>query len=218
VIAERHHFSNRQELADGLAHAVSAALSRMISEKGRAVLAVSGGTTPALFFESLSQGGISWNKVTITLIDERQVGEDSPRSNARLVKQALLRNNAAKAKFVPLFQNTAAAARLHLDVVVLGMGEDGHTASFFPGGDNLAKAINPAGDCALFTMEAPGAGEPRLTYALPKLIAASRLFLHIEGEKKRDVLEKALAEHDQMAMPIRAVLQSSTPLHLYWCP
>jgi len=217
VIAERHHFTNRQELAEGLAMAVAAALSRVISEKGRAVLAVSGGTTPALFLDCLSQISISWNKVTVTLVDERQVDEESSRSNARLVKQALFMGNAAKAKFVPLFQNTAAAAKLSLDVVVLGMGEDGHTASFFPGGDNLAKAIDPQSDCALFTMEAPGAGEPRLTYALPKLIAASRLFLHIEGEKKRQVLEEALAGHDQMAMPIRAVLQSPTPLHLYWC-
>jgi 6-phosphogluconolactonase len=101
---------------------------------------------------------------------------------------------------------------------VLGMGEDGHTASFFPGGDNLAKALDPKGDCALFTMEAPAAGEPRLTYALPKLIAASRLFLHIEGEKKQQVLEKALTDHSSLAMPIHAVLQSPAPLHLYWCP
>lgn len=218
MIAERHHFTNRQELAEGLASAVAAALSRVISEKGKAVLAVSGGTTPALFFDCLSQTDISWEKVTVTLVDERQVGEDSPRSNARLVKQALLRSNATKAKFVPLFQNTAAAAKLHLDAVVLGMGEDGHTASFFPGGDNLVKAINPTSDCALFTMEAPGAGEPRLTYALPKLVAATRLFLHIEGERKRDVLEKALAGDDALAMPIRAVLQSPAKLHLYWCP
>ena len=217
MIAERHHFANRQELAEGLASAVAAALSRIISEKGRAVLAVSGGTTPIRFFDCLSQTSISWNKVTVTLVDERQVSEDSSRSNARLVKQMLLKANASQAKFVPLFQNTAAAAKLHLDVVVLGMGEDGHTASFFPGGDNLAKAIDLQSDCALFTMEAPGAGELRLTYALPKLIAASRLFLHIEGEKKRQVLEEALAGHDQMAMPIRAVLQSPTPLHLYWC-
>jgi 6-phosphogluconolactonase len=218
VIAERHHFTNRRELAEGLALAVVAALSRVISDKGHAVLAVSGGTTPALFFDCLSHREITWNKVTVTLVDERQVGEDSPRSNARLVKQMLQRNYASQSKFVPLFQNTAAAAKLHLDVVVLGMGEDGHTASFFPGGDNLAKALDLEGDCALFTMEAPAAGEPRLTYALPKLIAASRLFLHIEGEKKLHVLEKALADNDQMAMPIRAVLQSSTPLHFYWCP
>lgn len=218
MIAERHYFANRQELAEGLALALSAALSRVISEKGKAVLAVSGGTTPALFFEHLSEADFSWDKVTVTLVDERQAGEDNPRSNARLVKQALLRNKAAKARFVPLFRNSAAASRLNLDAVVLGMGEDGHTASFFPGGDNLAKALNPEGDCALFTMQAPEAGEPRLTYALPKLVAAARLFLHIEGEKKRQVLDKALAGHDEMVMPIRAVLHSPALLRLYWCP
>jgi 6-phosphogluconolactonase len=218
VIAERHHFTNRQELAEGLASAVAAALSKVTSGKGHAVLAVSGGTTPALFFDCLSRREITWSKMTVTLVDERQVGDDSPRSNARLVKQMLLKNNASQAIFVPLFQNTAAASKLDLDVVVLGMGEDGHTASFFPGGDNLAKAIDPEGDCALFTMEAPGAGEPRLTYALPKLIAASRLFLHIEGEKKRRVLEKALTDQNSLAMPIHAVLQSPSSLLLYWCP
>lgn len=218
MIAERHHFANRHGLARQLATAVAAGLSRMVSEKGAAVLAVSGGTTPVVFFERLSEADISWDRVTMTLVDERQVGEDNPRSNARLVKQALLANKAAKARFVPLFRNTAAASRLNLDVVVLGMGEDGHTASFFPGGDNLAKALNPEGDCALFSMEAPEAGEPRLTYALPKLIAASRLFLHIEGDRKNQVLEEALAGHDEMAMPIRAVLHSPAPLSLYWCP
>lgn len=218
MIAGRHHFANRQELAEGLARAVGAALSRVISEKGQAVLAVSGGLTPALFLERLSDTDISWDKVTVTLVDERQVEEDSPRSNAGLVKRGLLRNKAAKAGFVPLFRNTAAAAKLRLDAVVLGMGEDGHTASFFPGGDNLAKALNPEGDCALFSMEAPGAGEPRLTYALPKLIAAARLFLHIEGDRKGRVLEDALAGRDEMAMPIRAVLHSPAPLSLYWCP
>jgi 6-phosphogluconolactonase len=218
VIAGRHHFANRQELAEGLAQAVGAALSRTVSNKGHATLAVSGGTTPALFFDCLSRSAITWEKVTVTLVDERQVTEDSPRSNARLARQALLQNKAAKAKFVPLFQNTAAAAKLNLDVVVLGMGEDGHTASFFPGGDTLAKAIDPNGSCALFTINAPGAGEPRLTYALPKLVAAERLFLHIEGGKKRQILEQALAGQDALAMPIRAVLQSPANLRLYWCP
>lgn len=218
MITERHIFANRHELANELAHAVAAALSRVVSEKGKAVLAVSGGSTPALFFDCLSCCEITWNTVTVTLVDERQVGEDSPRSNARLVKQRLLQNRAAKARFVPLFQNTAAASKLDLDVVVLGMGEDGHTASFFPGGDNLAKALDLHGTCALFTMDAPGAGEQRLTFSLPTLIAARRLFLHIEGEKKRQVLERAQAGHDQLAMPIRAVLQSPAALRLYRCP
>ena len=218
VIAARHLFDNRQALADGLAGAVSAALSRVISDTGKAVLAVSGGTTPALFFTSLSKAEISWDKVTVTLVDERQVAPDNPRSNARLVQQTLLTDSAAAARFVPLFGNTAAAAKLKPDVAVLGMGEDGHTASFFPGGDNLQRALDPRGDCAIFTMQAPAAGEPRLTFSLPRLVAASRLFLHIEGARKMQVLGEALAGDDPLAMPIRAVLHSPAALQLYWCP
>lgn len=218
MIAERNSLANRDELARALATAVSAALSRCITLNGKAVLAVSGGNTPGLFLAHLSTAEISWEMVTITLVDERQVDETSPRSNARLVKQGLLRNRAKDARLVALHKNTAAASKLDLDVVVLGMGEDGHTASFFPGGDNLAKALDPACDCALMTIDAPGAGESRLTFTLPRLLAADRLFLHIEGSKKLAVLEEALAGHDAMAMPIRAVLHSAKPLRLYWCP
>jgi 6-phosphogluconolactonase len=121
-------------------------------------------------------------------------------------------------RFVPLFRNEAEAAALSLDVVVLGMGTDGHTASFFPGGDTLAEAIDPHTEKSLIAITAPGSGEPRLTFTLPKLLAASTLCLHIEGEEKLRVLEEALSGDNAHAMPIRAVLASAQPLSLYWCP
>ncbi len=209
--------ANREDLAQALALAVSQALSRVITEKGGATLAVSGGTTPQRFFECLSDTDISWQKVTVTLVDERQVDETSPRSNARLVKAALLQGKAAAARFVPLFQNEAAAENLHPDVVVLGMGADGHTASFFPGGDVLAKALDPANTEGIIAIAAPGAGEPRLTFTLARLLPA-RLFLHIEGEEKRRVLERARGGSDLFEMPVRAVLGSGRPLAIHWCP
>ena len=209
--------ANREDLAQALTRAVSQALSRVITEKGSATLAVSGGTTPQRFFECLSATEISWNRVAVTLVDERQVDETSPRSNAQLVKASLLQENAAKARFVPLFQNEHEAEKLHPDVVVLGMGTDGHTASFFPGGDNLAKALDPATTEGLIAITAPGAGESRLTFTLARLLPA-RLFLHIEGEEKRRVLDRALAGSDPLEMPIRAVLHSGRPLAVHWCP
>ncbi|MCA0433831.1 MAG: 6-phosphogluconolactonase [Proteobacteria bacterium] len=209
--------ANREELAGALARAVSQALSRVITEKGKATLAVSGGTTPQRFFELLSHAAITWNKVTVTLVDERQVDDDSPRSNARLVKAALLQNNARVAGFAPLFRNEKAAALLHPDVVVLGMGADGHTASFFPGGDTLSKAIDPQSREGVMAISAPAAGEPRLTFTLARLLPA-KLFLHIEGVEKRRVLAEAQAGKDAMQMPIRAVLHSGRPLSVYWCP
>jgi 6-phosphogluconolactonase len=218
VIANRFDFANREALAAALADRVARALSRAISRKGSATLAVSGGNTPALFFEHLSREDITWNKVAITLVDERQVDETSARSNARLVKAALLQKKAKAAHFVPLFGNEKYAAALTLDVVVLGMGEDGHTASFFPGGDVLAEVLDEKSSRIVQEIEAPGAGEPRLTFTLQALLKAKVLCLHIEGAKKEKVLEAAQAGTDVMQMPVRAVLQSAAPLEIFWCP
>ncbi len=218
MIAARHDFANRDALAAGLADRVARGLSRAISRQGKATLAVSGGTTPTLFFEHLSREPITWDKVTITLVDERQVDEDSPRSNARLVRHSLLHDQAKAAKFVPLFRNELKASALEFDVVVLGMGDDGHTASFFPQGDRLPEALNMKTVSALLPMQAPNAGEPRLTFTLPAVLKAKVLCLHIEGAKKQAVLEKAVAGTNVLDMPIRAVLQSDRPLDIFWCP
>ncbi len=218
VISQRQNFENREALAKALADRVARGLSRAVSRQGSAALAVSGGTTPALFFEHLSREEISWEKVTVTLVDERQVDEQSPRSNARLVKQSLLQNHAQSARFIPLYQNQSTAETLNLDVVVLGMGEDGHTASFFPGGDHLSAALDKKSQGVITTMKAPAAGEPRLTFTLAALLKAKVLCLQVEGQKKNDVLEAAIAGTDAMAMPIRAFLQADQPLEIFWCP
>jgi 6-phosphogluconolactonase len=207
-------FDGREALAEALAGAVSQALAAVVRARGRAVLAVSGGTTPALFFENLSQTDISWSDVDVTLVDERRVPPDSPRANARLVREKLMKNRAAAARFVPLASPADALPRL--DVAVLGMGDDGHTASLFPGGDRLKDALDPACRENAVAMTAPGAGEPRVTYVL-RMILAARLFLHIEGAAKRRTLDMAKAEGPVEAMPVRAILRSQTPVDVYWC-
>jgi 6-phosphogluconolactonase len=218
MIAKERLFESRGSLCSALATDVANALQHHVRTKGSACLAVSGGSTPKLFFETLSRFDIPWSKITVTLVDERQVPETSPRSNARLVRENLLQNSAAGAEFIPLFENPEAKNAPTLDVVVLGMGSDGHTASLFPGGDHLGEAVNSQTKKRLMEISAPAAGEPRLTFTLPALLDASLLCLHIEGQEKRDVLNKALAEGPVEAMPIRAVLRSKKPLTLYWCP
>ncbi len=218
MIAERRLFQNPEVLAKRLAQDVGAILREEIHNKNSAVIAVSGGTTPQAFFAALSQQKLDWAKVTITLVDERQVPETSDRSNARLVKQSLCVNAAAQAKFVPLFQNAQVAQIAAFDVVVLGMGNDGHTASFFPGGDHLKEAIDPETSAAIVAISAPGSGEPRLTFTLPRLLAAKTVVLHIQGQDKMATLEKALTGSDQFEMPVRAVLNSEKSIQLYWCP
>ena len=218
MIEAERIFEAREALATSLARDVADELSRTIEAKGKATLAVSGGTTPKLFFEKLSMIDIPWSRVSVTLVDERQVPESSERSNARLVRAHLLQNKAAAARFVPLVDNPDAENIPAFDVAVLGMGNDGHTASFFPGGDTLAEAIDAETRKRLIAITAPGAGEPRLTFTLPVLAQAGRLALHIEGAEKKQVLKQALAEGPQEDMPVRAVLRGPAPVTLYWCP
>lgn len=218
MIEAERVFTARDALAASLAQDVAAELRRAIEAKGKATLAVSGGSTPKLFFDRLSQQDLPWHRVTVTLVDERQVPESSDRSNARLVREHLLKNGAANARFVPLFGNTSAADAAPFDIVILGMGSDGHTASFFPGADRLKDAIDAATPERLIAIEAPGAGEPRLTFTLPVIESAGRVKLHIEGRDKKLVLDKALADGPETEMPVRAVLRSATPVTLYWAP
>ncbi len=218
MIEAERIFEARETLAETLARDVADELTRAIEAKGKATLAVSGGSTPKLFFEKLSEIDIPWSRVSVTLVDERQVPETSERSNARLVRQHLLQNRAAAAKFIPLVGNPDAAKVPAFDVAILGMGSDGHTASFFPGGDRLAEALDADSGKRLIEINAPGAGEPRLTFTLPMLEQAGRLALHIEGAEKQQVLKQALAAGPEEDMPVRAVLRGAAPVTLYWCP
>ena len=218
MIEAERIFEAREALAETLARDAADELARAIEAKGKATLAVSGGSTPKLFFEKLSNADIPWSRVSVTLVDERQVPETSDRSNAKLVREHLLKNRAASAKFVPLVGNPEAERLPPFDVAILGMGNDGHTASFFPGADRLAEAIDADSDKRLIAITAPGAGEPRLTFTLPVIEKAGRLALHIEGADKKTVLDKALGDGPAEDMPVRAVLRSATPVTLYWCP
>ena len=226
-------FPDRPELAAALAGRVADRLTKAIAARGTALLAVSGGTTPAKFFATLSALPIAWDKVIVTLVDERFVPASSPRSNAGLVAANLLQNAAKAARFVPLYHEAAgiedaatsddAALRSlpwPLDVVILGMGPDGHTASFFPGGDHLAEALDLTGTAHVLPMHAPGAGEPRITFTLPTLLRTRALYLHIESEAKRDLLADArLGLGEAANYPVRAVLtQNQVPVAVYWCP
>lgn len=227
-----HEFPDGAALANALADTVADALLKRLTQDERAVLAVSGGRTPVRFFEALSQCQLDWASIAVTLVDERWVPDDSDRSNARLVRMHLLRGQAAAARFVPLtsaamtpeegremVEQAIAALPLPLAVAVLGMGTDGHTASFFPGGDRLGQALAPVPGRKVETIRAIGADEPRITLTLPMLLAADRLILHIEGEEKKRVLEAAMRGGPVEEIPVRAVLRGrGRPLEVFWAP
>lgn len=229
---ELHSFADGNALAEALAKAVAERLAAACEARGKAVLAVSGGTTPARFFKALSLKDLPWNRITVTLVDERFVPPSSDRSNQKLVTETLLQNEAAKANFVGLYNDApdaeegakiAAEAIAKLgqpfDAVILGMGGDGHTASFFPGGDQLGDAISPDQQTLVLPMQAEGAGEPRLTLTLPVIVKARFVALHIEGAGKKTVLEAALGSGETTDMPIRAVLRHEPiELEIFWAP
>jgi 6-phosphogluconolactonase len=225
-------FTDGAALAEGLADRVSGALAEAVATRGRASIAVSGGSTPKAFFKALSSRDIDWDKVTITLVDERFVPADNPRSNHLLVAENLLQDKAKAANFLPLYREAGSAEEAAkivtadvdalgnpFDVVILGMGADGHTASFFPGGSKLAEAISPDTPRGVITMEAEGAGETRLTFTFASLQDAHLLVLHIEGQGKKDVLAAAEGDGPETDMPIRAVLRrAASPVDIYWAP
>lgn len=228
-----HSFTDCPAQAAALAERIAAQLREALDQRDSAVLAVSGGSTPKELFARLSREPLDWARVQITLVDERWVPDTDERSNARLVQSLLLQNAASAARFVPLYTGAATPedglaevnARIDalpapFDVVILGMGDDGHTASFFPGGDHLAEALDLDGQMKVLPMRAPGAGEPRITLSLPAVLDTRALYLLVTGATKRDLLADArlglgAAQH----YPVRAVLtQSRTPVAVYWCP
>jgi 6-phosphogluconolactonase len=225
-----HEFASREELAGALASVVADVLRAAIEKRGNALFAVSGGNTPGMFFRELSRQELDWDNVTVTLVDERFVPEDSPRSNARLVRENLLQGKAAAARFAGLFSDAStvedaaesAGKRLSrpslpLDAVILGMGTDGHTASFFPDAGNLESLLDLSAGAIVAPVHAASGGEPRLTLTLARILEAGFVALHIEGAEKRHVLEAALG--GEAHLPVGAVLERAPqPVQVFWAP
>ncbi|MDB5367770.1 MAG: 6-phosphogluconolactonase, eukaryotic type [Rhodospirillales bacterium] len=209
-------FADATASADWLADSVAKRLALAIKTRNRAGLVVSGGRTPALFFDRLSQRAVEWKLVTVTLADERCVPADHADSNQRFVRERLLVGPAAVARFVPLGDEIAGLPR-PWDVTVLGMGEDGHTASLFPGGDTLPQALSPATAGPVVALKAPGAKQKRLTMTLPELINTHALFVQISGDTKKRVLEEA--RRADAPPPIGMVLRAApADVTVVWSP
>lgn len=219
------------EFADGgqqvtaLVQTVSARLSDAIATQGRAVLAVSGGRSPIPFFQSLSQQPLDWSRITITLVDERFVPSAHADSNARLVREHLLQNQALAARFIPLVEKAddldAELAVANQDflsptVAILGMGDDGHTASLFPDAAELADGLNPARTLPLLAVTPPVAPHRRISMSYAALVGSGSLILSIQGAGKRHVFEQAMQGRNDH-LPVSYFLhQTETNIDVYW--
>ncbi|RME17928.1 MAG: 6-phosphogluconolactonase [Alphaproteobacteria bacterium] len=219
-----HDLGDSEMLWLDLSNTIAGILNRGLMQHERVSIAVPGGTTPGPLFDVLSAVDLEWERVDVLLTDERWVPESDPRSNARLVRERFLVDKAAKAHFLTYYTGgddpdveIADAARAvremrPLTVVLLGMGTDMHTASLFPGGSNLARALTPdAPD--LVSMRAPGLDVPRASLSVPVINGAMNKFLVILGEEKRRALEQAGKIGDPLKAPVAAVLDN---LEVYW--
>ncbi|WNW13605.1 6-phosphogluconolactonase [Pseudomonas sp. DTU_2021_1001937_2_SI_NGA_ILE_001] len=223
-----HDFDDAVQLAEALAAHVAERLRQAIASQGRATLVVSGGRSPVAFFERLANQPLDWAQVVVTLADERWVPSEHPDSNAALVKRHLLQGPAAAARFVDLYNPAASleeaaeqtdrvlAELPPIDVLVLGMGDDGHTASLFPASPNLREALNLGDARRCLPMLAPSAPHQRLTMTRSLLASANHTIVSIAGPSKLDTLRTALKGDDVAALPIRAFLNPT--LEIYWCP
>ena len=206
-----------QALAGHLAHR----LAGDIRLYGHASLAVSGGSTPTGMFQHLSRCELDWSRVWLTLVDERCVATDSPDSNERLVRQNLLQHSAAAARFIGLagtmgeVKKRIVAIPRPFSAVVLGMGSDGHTASWFPEAVNLASLLDPLNDADVAETEPVTAAHKRHTLTLAGVLNSREINIHIRGEAKKAVLESAAGE----GYPVAAILrQNGTPTSIWWAP
>ena len=228
----RKEFEDRTSLVAELAGRIAVLLTAGVEDKGRASLAVSGGSTPLALFEQLSIMDIPWKDIIITLVDERWVEATEPDSNELLVRNRLLQHRAAAASFIGMKNGALNATDGEMecerqlqkvprpfDVLILGMGGDGHTASLFPGAKKLAAATDMESGRSCMGLAPLTAPHERMSLTLPAILDSRQLVLHIVGQDKKDVLDNALAAGPASDLPIRFVLrQQTTPLSIYWAP
>jgi 6-phosphogluconolactonase len=222
-------FESTEGAARSLAEQVCAALVDAVRARGGASLLVPGGRTPTVLFRELRRHPIAWERTSISLTDERWVPQDHVDSNARLVNAELLVGAASAARFIPLHnaaptaaQGAAASWRAvaamprPFDVVVLGMGDDGHFASLFPQSPGLAMGLDPAAEPGCVPMRAPAAPVDRLSLNFSALAGSRRLFLYIAGERKLALIQSA---GSRAGLPIDVLLSLREPEPVViWAP
>ncbi len=215
-------YPDREVQAMDLADTMMSELNMALHHEDAVTLAVAGGTTPGPVFDLLCDADIDWSRITVMPTDERWVPEDHDRSNARLIRDRLLKGRAAKASYLSLYTDgqtpeqalpalcDLVAARLPLSVVMLGMGGDMHTASLFPGTPGLAEALST--DVPLAVMRPESQPEPRISLSAKALSGAMNCHLMITGADKRAALDRAQGLSAEVA-PVRAILTGTT---IHW--
>lgn len=231
-MAELIEHRTREALAETVADEIAEALRAAIETKDEALLALSGGTSPGPVHEALAAAPLDWSRVTVTLVDERWVEEDHDKSNAAMIRRTLLKGAAADARFQPLKTDAATPAAGLADVeaalaelpfppdaALMGMGIDGHTASWFPGAEGLDEALNGLARAAAISGASGAAAsgqDQRITLTAAALEGSRWIGLMILGAEKRAALDAAMAPGAVEDMPVRAILRARPDLRVHW--
>lgn len=219
-----HEYPDQEVCLEALSENIEQRIRRGIANTGRFSLAISGGRSPIPLFERLSELVLDWSRVRIRLVDERFVPPDHPDSNERLVREHLLKNHAARADFRGLYQDagdidsaveSANVEFQALDLVLLGMGEDGHIASLFPHAPQLSAALAPEAAHYLHVTP-PEAAHERISLSLAAVLASAHRILYIAGDTKRNVLRQAKTERSSQLPISLLVAEPGVSIDVYW--
>jgi 6-phosphogluconolactonase len=227
-------FDSGEDLFAALALEITVRLADAVAARGRASLVATGGTTPAPLYDALAAEPAPWERIEITLTDERWVATDSDDSNEALVRRRLLQDRAAAAELIglktphaspdeaaPAVDRALAAMVRPFDVVILGMGEDGHIASLFPHAPELAVGLDRSAAQLVCAVHRPGAAgaSDRLSMTLPAILGSRWIVVLVRGQEKLEVARRARESGDPFDLPVRAVLrQDEVPAAIWWAP